>query len=422
MATPIDFPNTPTVGQVFTTTDRSWVWTGTRWDAYGQGTSVFSPSPTPPLNPDPGDIWFDVTTGRSYIWYDGYWIEMTGAPASMDAALLTGTTLAANVVHASLDRGYRNRVVNGAFKVNQRGTAGVTSGYFSDRWFGYNSGAVSPIFQVGLINGSALLPPLEELTNYIHIGGTLTDPAGSGYIFASTGIEDVRTFAGRRSTLSFWAKATSGVGQMGVRIEQLFDNGVVGNTQLNQSVAVDDVWRRYSVAVNLPSIGSKVIGANSSVAIKLDKNLGTALNLTTANITGALQIAGVQWEAGPVATPFEAKPYSEVLRDCQWFFERIRGDNGAHVANGLSYSATSGRVILPCAPKRIGPQLSTVSGVWNVMNASGTGIALATLTAWTSHPTGIALVWTTGVSIVNVSAPVMLYGNNGSFIDLSADL
>lgn len=29
----IDFPNSPTVGQVFTSGARSWVWTGTVWDA-----------------------------------------------------------------------------------------------------------------------------------------------------------------------------------------------------------------------------------------------------------------------------------------------------------------------------------------------------------------------------------------------------
>jgi hypothetical protein len=28
----IDFPNSPTVGQVFTSGTRSWVWTGTVWD------------------------------------------------------------------------------------------------------------------------------------------------------------------------------------------------------------------------------------------------------------------------------------------------------------------------------------------------------------------------------------------------------
>lgn len=33
----IDFPNSPTVGQVFTSGSRSWVWTGAVWDAKPYG-------------------------------------------------------------------------------------------------------------------------------------------------------------------------------------------------------------------------------------------------------------------------------------------------------------------------------------------------------------------------------------------------
>lgn len=32
----IDFPNSPTVGQIFTSGTRSWIWTGTVWDSISQ--------------------------------------------------------------------------------------------------------------------------------------------------------------------------------------------------------------------------------------------------------------------------------------------------------------------------------------------------------------------------------------------------
>lgn len=35
----IDFPNSPTVGQVFTSGDKSWIWDGTVWKAYGASLS-----------------------------------------------------------------------------------------------------------------------------------------------------------------------------------------------------------------------------------------------------------------------------------------------------------------------------------------------------------------------------------------------
>lgn len=45
----IDFPNNPTVGQVFSTDERSWVWSGTTWDSVGSsGGGVTPPTPTGP--------------------------------------------------------------------------------------------------------------------------------------------------------------------------------------------------------------------------------------------------------------------------------------------------------------------------------------------------------------------------------------
>ena len=34
---------------------------------------------TPPANPNPGDAWFDTTSGQIYIYYDGFWIESSSS-------------------------------------------------------------------------------------------------------------------------------------------------------------------------------------------------------------------------------------------------------------------------------------------------------------------------------------------------------
>ena len=44
----IDFPNSPTVGQLFTVGEITWEWTGTVWQ--GQGTAI--PGPTGPAGAD----------------------------------------------------------------------------------------------------------------------------------------------------------------------------------------------------------------------------------------------------------------------------------------------------------------------------------------------------------------------------------
>lgn len=38
----------------------------------------YTVSGTPPGDPQEGDVWFNSTTGRSYIYYDSYWVEIAG--------------------------------------------------------------------------------------------------------------------------------------------------------------------------------------------------------------------------------------------------------------------------------------------------------------------------------------------------------
>jgi len=93
----MDFPNTPTVGQIYSTTDRSWIWTGSRWDAYGSPRTQITASDDPPASPSPNQLWFESDTGKTFIWYDNFWVDITAPPSSTAAGTLTGDTMAANV-------------------------------------------------------------------------------------------------------------------------------------------------------------------------------------------------------------------------------------------------------------------------------------------------------------------------------------
>ena len=136
---PIDFPNAPSVNDVFTSGSTSWRWNGTVWKvvrdfaptgatgktgltgntgltgatgltgntgltgatgltgntgAYGQ----FSVSATtPPGAPEVGDAWYDSASGNVYIYYDGYWVEAAsandGPTGNTGATGSTGATL-----------------------------------------------------------------------------------------------------------------------------------------------------------------------------------------------------------------------------------------------------------------------------------------------------------------------------------------
>jgi hypothetical protein len=98
----IDFPNSPTAGDLYTAGGKTWQWNGTFWSAYGTS-PVYRVSDTPPIGPSTGDTWYESDTGRLYIYTDSYWVEIGSAGrVTVSANDLTGPSLASNVVSSSL--------------------------------------------------------------------------------------------------------------------------------------------------------------------------------------------------------------------------------------------------------------------------------------------------------------------------------
>ena len=83
---PIDFPNSPTVGQTFTSGVRTWIWNGSVWNVQNYGpqgpqgtqgaqgvTGRFTQASVPPTSPVAGDVWFNIETGETFVYYDSFW-------------------------------------------------------------------------------------------------------------------------------------------------------------------------------------------------------------------------------------------------------------------------------------------------------------------------------------------------------------
>ena len=72
----IDFPNSPSVDEIYSVGDKSWLWNGTYWEVQGSPTSTFSASDTAPASPSVGDIWYRSDTSQTLIYYDSTWVEI----------------------------------------------------------------------------------------------------------------------------------------------------------------------------------------------------------------------------------------------------------------------------------------------------------------------------------------------------------
>ena len=124
----IDFPNSPSVNQTFTSGSQTWQWSGTVWNLViqplvgptgatgptGAASNVTGPTgptgsagedgqfstvaATPPSNAFLGDAWFNAQDGHVYVYYDGYWVESASSIAGATGPQgVTGPTGAAGV-------------------------------------------------------------------------------------------------------------------------------------------------------------------------------------------------------------------------------------------------------------------------------------------------------------------------------------
>jgi hypothetical protein len=86
--TVIDFPDAPTPGQEFTVGAMTWVFNDPLWNLKSSGSGgggtggpdtlgfTFTQD-TVPTTTRVGDTWFDTAEGRSFIWFDGRWVQFS---------------------------------------------------------------------------------------------------------------------------------------------------------------------------------------------------------------------------------------------------------------------------------------------------------------------------------------------------------
>jgi hypothetical protein len=236
----------------------------------------------------------------------------------------------------------RNRLINGDFRVAQRGTnfqAGANNDntYNLDRWVvlsdgndivDINQSNVAPsggLFSIGLdvetVNKKFGILQVIETRNIV---GMFNQPVTLSFsartsgtsignmkavILAWTGTADTVT----RDVVSAW-------GADGVT-PTFAANWTAENTP--QNLAPSNSWTRYEITANLDTASTN----NVAVFIWCDD--------MTTTLGDFLYITDVQLEVGALATPFERKPFSTVLADCQRYYYRVNGQTGTSTRLGI---------------------------------------------------------------------------------------
>jgi len=286
----------------------------------------------------------------------------------------------------------RNVLINGGFDIWQRGPTNLgpnIGGYVADRFrCDWNGSAGVAISQQGFAPGQTEVA--DEPQFFLRWQQTQVG-AGATVHRISQAIESVRTLAGKTATVTFWARSDA-ARQLRVSVTQNF--GTAGSESVEKTVDVFQLgtsWKKYSASFRLPGIAGKMLGANNFVRLAFDLPL---------NVLQTVDLAQVQFEEGPVSTPFEYRPVAEELILCQRYFEKsfttwlpVKANNGpgtcistfTQVAgpNAGQYAMTVGMLV----QKRVLPTVvmycpgDTSNQVWNQsMGKACTGSYLQGLT------------------------------------------
>ena len=219
----------------------------------------------------------------------------------------------------------KNRIINGAFDVWQRGTsitgsnAGSSASYWADRWCFYR--ATSPT--ASTLSQQTTSPP-TGFKNFARIQRNVSNTSTDGiYINQSEEILNSYDLAGQTVTLSFWAKAgvnyssassllnvvvTTGTGS--TDNNSLWNVWTGATNPVNTTATLTTSWQRFTFT---GSVGSSV----TQIAAQFH-----FIPVGTAGAADYFDITGVQLELGSTATPFERRLYNQELANCQRYYYR----------------------------------------------------------------------------------------------------
>ncbi|MFT6151382.1 MAG: hypothetical protein ACJAY9_000771 [Flavobacteriales bacterium] len=237
----------------------------------------------------------------------------------------------------------KNAIINGDMDISQRGTSFTSvanATYSLDRWYYGKSGTM-----VHDISQSSDVPTVAQAGRKI-INSVLIDcTTAQGSIGAadSAGFEqkiegyNFKSIAEKVFTLSFWVKAT----KTGIYCANFRNGGNDRSFVSEYTINTTDTWEFKTITVDAsPSVGTwdyengiglfvSFILARGSDETTTAGTWQTGTFTATTNQVNAcdsasnnFRLAGVQVEAGSIATPFQIRSIGDEIELCQRYFQK----------------------------------------------------------------------------------------------------
>lgn len=246
----------------------------------------------------------------------------------------------------SLNTTFRNRIINGDMRIDQRNAgASVTLGtvnpqYLLDRW-GFQTSQSSKLTVKQNLN--SVTPP-AGFSNYMGVSVAATATVGSGDYFSVRQIVEGYNAAdlnwgtanAKPITISFLVYSSL-TGTFGACVSNWTFNR---SYPFTYNIAAANTWTQISVTIPGDTSGTWPTDNTGGLTLTFGLGIGSTF-LGTAGVwtasgclsaTGSVNmlstlgatwyITGVQLEKGSAATPFEFRPYGTELALCQRYFQK----------------------------------------------------------------------------------------------------
>lgn len=269
-----------------------------------------------------------------------------GSVSNVQTSALNGGPLA----------GFRNQIINPNFTVQQRGTSfsAPADVYTADRWWMGNAAGRNVSFTSDGPYQNAML-----ITNNT-----------SDNVFLRQGIEIQQGKCGPFTlnsvwTLSLWSDSNAWVGRS-LGVASFRDAG-----KMNDSTGQVGVTATAFVATGETSSGM----SRYALQVTIDASPAATHSMLCLGLSlpsGGHRISAVQFEPGPVATPFEHRPYGAELALCQRYYQTmdILWLCQAKVGSGFAYRSSYPRTqVMRAAPTITYGSAEALTGINVISNA-----------------------------------------------------
>jgi hypothetical protein len=293
--------------------------------------------------------------------------------------------------------GLRNKIINGSFGIWQRGTsfaAAASIVYTADRWAFYRSalatGATAAQTTPTNIVGSSSYGIRVQRNS----GNTSVDPLVLAQCIETA---NVRSLQGKTVTVSFKQRTSASITAATILVTLTYGTG----TDQGVNAARAGSWTGQGTLSGSFNTGSTTFTETSiqyaipSTATELQLNFAYTPT-GTAGANDFFDIADVQLEVGPVATPFEQRPIGMELALCQRYYYRISPAAASAVFSTGGYAATT------TASALMTPFPVTMRAAPSVLDQTGTATDYLVLTAGGSTITCSAVPTISASNVNNV--------------------